>query len=218
MNLSKLRTEARSIFNQTDPNNSQITESQLDTWANEGYRTVVARMGSIPEITYDLTSALGDISISTDVLTLQRAYMLKQPDNKYSPLLIIGPDVLEQSVDKNWLSAEADIPMYLVRKSTFTVRLHPQPNDANLGQSIKLDCISFPTPLSSDEDEPNLPKNLIDIIPHYMAYRALQQMGQDQKSTNEIIFVNTQLKANKEISTRFIGSELSMKWANSDND
>lgn len=211
MTLAELITEARSIINQTDPDNSQITDAQLTIWANESYRNIVSGMESLPETTYSLTSALGDITLSTDILTLLRCYMLKQPDNEYGPLTIIGPDMLE-SIDGGWLSADVDVPRYFVRKSTFTGYLYPQPNTANIGQAIKLTCLAFPTSLSASSDTPDLPKNLQDIMPHYMAYRSCQQMGQDEKATNELILVRSQLKANRQISTKFSGSNNQVMW------
>lgn len=211
MNLSQLITEARSITNQTDPNNSQITDAQLTVWANEAYRTVVSRMETLPETTYALVSALGDIALSTDILTLQRVHMLQQPDNQYKALRIIGPDMLE-NIDRSWLSANTDVPRYFVRKNTFTGYLYPQPNPSNIGQDLQLVTISFPPQLVNANDVPSLPQNLIDIMPHYMAYRAEQQMGNDPKANNELILVNTQLKANREISTKFTGSENLMLW------
>jgi hypothetical protein len=174
-------------------------------------------METIPETTYDFVAAAGDISLSTDILTLQRCYMLKMPDNEYSPLTIIGPDQLEQ-IDPGWLSAEVDVPRYFVRKSTFLGYLYPQPDTANTGQAVKLTCISFPTPLSATSDTPDLPKNLQDIMPHYMAYRAFQQMGNGESATNELILVNTQIKANRQISTKFTGSDNTMKWGGFERD
>lgn len=215
MQLSELITEARSLINQTDSNNSQITNTQLTTWANEGYRAIVARIGELPETEYELTSATGDMSTNTDILTMLRAYMYRPSSGEYEKLTIIGVDKLE-NIDEGWLSADTNIPIYLVRKSTHTVYLYPQPDSDNTSQTIKLFAIAFPTSLSADEDVPDLPKNLQDLIPHYMAWRSLKQMGQEDKANTEIIFFNLQLKAQRQISTKFSGQQNRFQWTGRD--
>lgn len=213
--LADLITEARSLIGQTVAANSQITNTQLTTWSNEAYRTFVARLGAIPETEYSLVAALGNISLSANMLTPLRAYIYNASTTKYEKLLIIGPDQLE-NIDPGWLSADTGSPSYFVRRSTFTAYLYPQPDSNYLAQDIKFYTIAFPTELSADSDTPDLPKNLIDLIPHYMAWRAFQQMQQTDKAIDKLIFINTQLKAQAQISTKFSGQQNRMMWTGRD--
>lgn len=208
-----LRTETRSLINQTDESNSQITSPQILIWLNEAYRAFVAELAAIPETGYDLTAATGDISLNSNILTLLSAHICRVGSSDYEEMAIIGMDKLN-SVNPGYLSADAGIPSYFVRKSTFTAWLYPQPDTANVGQTIKIRTIAFPTELSSDSDTPDLPKNLIDLMPYWAAYRAFSQMGMSEKATEKLIFVRTQLKAQKQISTKFSGQSNSFMWGN----
>lgn len=212
MTLSDMITQARSMINQTDSANSQITNSQLTTWANEAYRTIITRIGAIPETSYDLTSATGDMTVNSNVQKPLRAYMYRPDSAEYERLEIIGIDMLDY-IDASWLSADTGTPNYFVRKSTFTYYLYPQPDSDNTSQTIKFHAISFPTDLSSDSDVPDLPKNLQDLFPYFMAYRAFAQMGQEEQSVGKLIFFNTQMKADRQSSAKFSGQRNSMKWS-----
>ena len=212
MQLSEIITQARSLINQTDALNSQITNSQLIGWANEAYRAIITRLGAIPEETFTLSSAVGDISLDADILNLLRCRCYNPDNSTYEPLEIISMDTLD-NIDSGWASADTGTPKYFVRKNTFTGYLYPQPDTAHIGQVLSLDAIAFPTELSADSDTPSfLPKNLHDLIPHFMAWRGWSQMGQPDRATNEIIYFNTQMKADRQISSKFSGQQNQWRW------
>ncbi len=201
MTLSELITDARSLFNQTDSSNSQITDSQLTIWANMAYRKIMAKLHNIPRQENDLTAATGDMSIDSDTLTIEEAYILDPDTSEYCKLEIVDISYL-QHISESWLTDDADEPRYFARKDTFTYYLYPQPDSDWVGQNIKTFGKEFPADMSSDSDTPSkLPKNLQEIIPHYMAYKAWSQLGDTEKQTNEIIFFRSALKDMKQITS-----------------
>lgn len=208
MQLSEMRTEARLIFNEPDADNSHFTNSQLNAWANECDRYALTRLQSIPIKERDYTSG-ATISLNARMLTIDRVYLKEQPQNKFQALIIIDLETLE-TVDPQWPSAEVGVPRYLVRKDTGTALMYPPPDTANTGQTVRTYGMEFPADMSADGDKPSLPINLHDIYPHYMAYRAFQGLGMTDKATVELIFVNSQLKAQLAISTRF--SQQLVQW------
>lgn len=210
--LAEMITETRSLINQTDSTNSQITNSQITGWLNEAYRAIITRLGAIPEETFALSTATGDIALDADILTLLRVRCYNPDNSSYEQLQIIGMDVLD-NLDSGWASADAGTPKYFVRKNTFTGYLYPQPDTVHTSQVLNLDAIAFPANLSADSDTPSfLPRNLHDLMPHFAGWRGLLQMGQNDKAVQEIIYFNTQMKADRQISTKFSGQQNQWRW------
>lgn len=213
MQLSVMRTESRLIFNETDSSNSHFTDTQLTTWSNECYRFILTKLGVIPIKERDYTSA-ATITLNSRMATINEAYMQIQPQNEFTPLEIVDQEFLAH-IDPNWLSAGTDVPRYFVRSDTFQARLFPAPNAANTGQTIRTYGLEFPSDMSSDTDTPTIPLNLHDLFPHFIAYRAFQQLGQVERSTAELIFVNSVLKSQQAISTQFSQSRNRWLWTES---
>ena len=216
MQLSVMRSESRLIFNEPDIDNSHFTEAQLTLWANECYRFIVTRLGGLPIKERDNTySSAGVVTLNASTLTVDSAFFNAQPANKLAQIDIIDLDTLTV-LDPAWASADTGIPIYLIRKDTFTAFLHPPPNTANLSQTLRTYGLEIPTSLASDTDLPILPANLHDLFPHFMAYRAFQQLGNVDRATSELILVNGQIKAQASISLRFSNSRNMWLWHESD--
>lgn len=211
-----MRTECRSIINETDSTNSHFTESQLDIWANEAYRYIQTRLGVIPIKERDYSSS-ATIALNSRTLTVNEAYLNIQPENKLVQLEVVDQDFLNV-IDASWLSAETGVPEYLCRSGTFEARLFPPPNAANTGQTLRTFGLEFKTDMASDTDTPDLPLNMHDLFPHYMAYRAFQQLTLTDKATNELILVNGQLKAQGLITTQFSKGRTRWLWADDNYD
>ena len=92
----------------------------------------------------------------------------------------------------------------MARKGTFAVYLYPQPKTSYVGQNIQLAGVNFPTEITIAANiAPDIPKHVHDWIPHYMAYRAFEQMGNQDRSVSELIMVQGLIKSTKSISTKF---------------
>lgn len=213
--LSQMRQEARSLFSQLDVGNSHITEPQLNIWANEGYRFILTKTKDLPKQENNISVALGDIPVNQNTLTLDHASILNPDTGDYGPLEVIDLSYLNM-IAPGWLSTDVDEPKYIVRKDTFTYYLYPQPKASWLGQNIRTYGMQFPADMSLDPETPNLPSNLHDIIPHFMAYRAFAQLGMHDKAGMELEFFRSQLKSQREISTA--GSQQGGMWRHTETD
>jgi len=201
MTLSELITSARSLFNQTDASNSQITDSQITGWANEAYRYILTKMKDIPKKENDLTAATDDITVSSNTLTIDEAYILNPDTSKYKQLSVIDISFLH-NIDNGWLTEDTGEPEYFVRKDTFSYYLYPQPDTDWVGQTIKTFGMEFPTAMSDTTDSPDkIPINMQQAIPHYIAYKAFSQLNQSDRAANEITFFRSLVKSMLEIST-----------------
>lgn len=202
MTLQEIVTQFRSIINELDANNSHFSDSQAYVLANEAIRFIVTRLEELPISWSTITAALGDITISSDTLLINEAYILNPDTNKKTKLEVTDFGYLKH-ISPTWLSDEASDPKYLVRKGNYAVYLYPQPRTAYIGQSIDLAGVSFPTELSAASDVPVLPKHTHDWIPHYMAFRAFQQLNMADKATSELILVQGLIKSTKNVTTKF---------------
>mgnify|MGYP001559672871 CR=1 FL=1 len=213
--LAQMRTEARSLFSETDINNTHVTEAQLNIWANEGYRFILTKTKDLPKKENNITSATGNIAVSLNTLTLDQASILNPDTSKYQALEVIDLSYLAL-IAPGWISTTADEPKYLVRKNTFAYYLYPQPKTSWEGQNIRTYGMEFPADMSSDSESPDLPANLHDIIPHFMAYRAFAQLSMHDKAGMELEFFRSQLKSQREISTA--GSQQGGMWRQTETD
>jgi hypothetical protein len=202
MALSNIITECRSAISELDANNSHFTDAELTVWINEAIRFIITRLEELPVAFDEITSATGDIDLSTKTLLVNEAYILNPDNSKYEPLKIIDFSGLKY-ISPTWLSDGTDVPAYLARKGTFHVYLYPQPKTTYIGQNIKLAGVDFPVDLSSSTDVPDLPQNVQDWIPHYVAYKAFPRLHEPQKSVDSLILLQGLIKSSKSISTKF---------------
>ena len=202
MTLSEIIIQVRSIINETDSANSHFTDNQLTVWINEAIRYVVTRIEELPITWTDLVAAVGDITISSDTLLINEAYLYNPTTSKYEPLEVVDYSALKHISD-TWLSDDTNQPKYLARKGNFAVYLYPQPTSTFVGQVLKTAGVAFPTELASGSDTPSLPKNMHDLIPHYSAYRAFEQLGMGDKAGSELMLCREAIKSTKHITTKF---------------
>lgn len=207
MQLSTMRSEARLIFGQTDTANTTISESQLTDWANEFYRLACVKLETVPIKNRTYTTPAGaspTVTLNSNTITVDFAKILEQASSQWRKLKII--DIGDLIVlDPDWEHAAVSIPTHFVRMGTFSARLYPGPNTANesIANALETFGLEIPTALSADSDTPDLPSNIHDIFPHYMAAKALYRLGDPARGTAELVYARGTLKDQALISTRF---------------
>lgn len=198
-----MRSESRAIFGQTDSANSTISESQLTTWANEFYRRVAVKLEAIPmkERSYTLSDT---ISLNANTVKVNHCKAYVRPSNEWRELKVIDIDEL-YGIDEDWENADTGEPVYLVRTGTFTAKIHPPLNTANADQadSLKTHGLEHSTALSLDSDIPDLPSNIQDLFPYFMAYKAFLRLSEYDKAAANLRLVQDALKEQKQVSISF---------------
>ena len=213
-----MRTEARTIFGQPDANNSSITNSQLNAWALEFYIRLCVELEVIPldEDVFDISGST--ITLESDSVVLHFAKFKIQPENRWVRLEIKDMDDMF-SRDPDWENATTGKPEWLVRTGTFTMMLYPPPDTANDNQTggLKVYMLDLPasTDLDGDSELPDLPRNLHDLFPYFMAYKAFMALGEYEKGGAQLAIANAGIKNQRHIST--IGSP-SKGWTWGDRD
>lgn len=186
MQLSTMRSESRQLFGQTVAANSNISDSQLNTWANLAYDFIIGKTRDIPITERSYSTPAGSsptITLNASTITVDRAKIYVRPDNFWQELEIIDIDDLMR-LDPDWENADVGVPEKLVRMGTFSIRLYPPPNTSIASQatSLKTYGLERPASLSSDSDLPDLPVLLQNLFPHYMAARAFAFLGDEERS------------------------------------
>lgn len=215
MQLSTMRTEARYIFGQTDSANSDFTDAQLTAWANEFYRAACVRLESVPITSRSYTVAT-PLTLNSNTVKVNQAKMKIQPENQWKELAIKDISDLFRR-DPDWENATTGKPEWLVRTGTFTAILYPPPNAANDAQAsgLKTYGLELPAALAADSDTPDLPANIHDLFPNYIAHKAFQRLMMNDKAVEQLIICNTGLKAQRNVSTQFSDSK-GWTWHDSD--
>lgn len=188
--LSSLREEFRLLIAQTDTSNTNFSPGQIDAWANEGYRLLIAETRDIPitERSYSTPSGSSPtVTLNSNTVSIDKAKIYVRPDNYWKELKVI--DVRELvDIDPDWENADVGEPEYLVRMGTFSARLYPPPNTSIESQSASLKTygLEVPASMSADADYPDVPVILHDAIPHYMAYRAFSYLASNDRAISEL--------------------------------
>lgn len=219
MDLQTMITESRLIIGQPDSANSNFTDAQLTAWANEFQRRASVKLGTLPikERTYDSPStASPTITANAATVRIDRAKFNIQPDGRWEELKIVDIDELF-AMNPNWENETAGKPTHLVKMGTFSYRLYPAPNTANASQTsaIKTYGLEMPTSLSSGTDVPDLPQNIQDLYPHWIAYKAFTRLGDKESAASELILAREGLKDMKSETVNFSKSR-GWRWPGSD--
>ena len=200
--LAQLRSEARYLFGQPDSANSAISESVLTGWANDGVRRVVMALEKYPLVQRDYT--ITDITKDLNALTIkiETARFKQQPLNEFVELTVLPyAEFVRRFPD--YENDDTGIPEYLAEFNLQTVIIYPKVNTANSSQTLRIDAIEQPSPLSADADTPALPETLHDLIPHWMAYRAHSYIGNANDARSELITFNSMVKSERVLTNKF---------------
>jgi hypothetical protein len=217
--LSDLLLDWRQHISQTDTTNTNFTNAQGTIWANDAYRAIVAKLRHLPITLRSYTVASYALTLNSNTVAIDEVHV-KNPDatnadgsNKYEPLEVIDIKTLVE-MDPNYFAATSAIPRYLARNGTFAAILYPPPKASLVALTTPLRTIGLelPTELSSDSDTPDLPGNLHDIIPHWMAYRSFSQLENQPKATEHITLWSSRLKDNKGLATEFSRQLNQFSW------
>ena len=203
MTLADMLLEWRQLIGQPSSSDSNFTDSQGTTWANEFYRYACSRLRSVPitERSYTLaqTITLNAAMLAVDIV---KAYV--RPQGKWEELEVIDLDDLVR-MDPDWENSTAGPPSHLVRTGTFAARIYPTLDSSNLNMATSLKTYGpeNPTSLSATTDIPDLPQNIQDLFPHWMAYKSFRRLGESDRAAEELILAREGLKEQRLLTTQF---------------
>jgi len=215
MDLATIIAEARQIIGQPDYTQSNFQDPQLTTWANEFYRRAAVKLEYLPikERTYTTGTS---IALDPETFRVDRVKMLIKAfvgdSGKWRELVMLDFREL-YDIDPDWENVATGEPEYFVRTGTFTARLHPAPNAFNdaVADGLKTHGLEFPTALSADGDTPDLPGNIQDLFPYFVAYKCFIRLGEKERIGEQFQLWNGALQEMKSPTTR-ISKERGWSW------
>ena len=197
--LSQLRTDARELFGQTDAAKSNISDSRLTVFANDGLAEVYKKLkrAATTVVTTDYTTdSTGLVTLNATTISVRSARYLDGNSSEYYPLELRDFEWLRDNYP-DFENDDTGRPEYLIRNTGHNdVRLYPIPSTTHEGSNkLRVDALEMPTALSADSDTPDIPEILHLAIPHYMAYRAHSYLGNTEASVRELTIFRSSVKS-----------------------
>jgi hypothetical protein len=206
----------------------QYTMNEMISLVNEGIRYIYQQVYQLPRETVTTTVPTSgdiftiDLSSETRVLAVMDAFLQKTDGTgDFYKLEVLDYDTFSRMNEAFQLDTvgfenreryKSD-PKYFVRMDMFTYRLFPQPTEDYMGNQIKLMCRTFPANLTDGSQIPALPGNLIDLLPHYCAYRMYEgKLAKKDLAGLELAIVDNNLARFKTASMNTRGNRISMRW------
>lgn len=172
-NLGQIRALIRAGISQEDTTNTDLTDSQLNGYANIGVRELGALVKKpIDHVSVQAEQGVPAYTLPADTVIMTTAYFGDVSGNgDVQPLRIIPEEELRQ-VAPGWMSqatASQGRPSFAVLIDRLTVLVYPTPSaiESVSGKKIHIGYVYQPAILVSDSDIPDLPIVYHDLISRY---------------------------------------------------
>lgn len=174
--LSSLRTSLRRAISEEDSNNSNFTNTELDSYLNQATLFLGVEM----EWPLQTSTAVGVLdqalySLPDDFVSLVDAYY----DDEHLT-------VLERAdltaLNSSWQDATSGTPGSIYKADNAVIGLYPPPDSANAGLTLQIQYIQVPATLSADADIPDLHVAFQMCLPFYAAFLCESKVGNDKKA------------------------------------
>ena len=171
LTLSDIRTDVRTIVNDSLSTRNRFTNTQLNYWINEGQRLAdVKTRCNQKTYSFDLAAGTTFYQMPDDFIYVERLTRGRLYIQELTPAGLDGRSSM-------WETAGGLPTYYFVNFSSRSqVGFFPFPDTANSTETIKVDYVSYSTTLTSDSQIPfDTYKDLYgfhDLLTYYAAYKA----------------------------------------------
>lgn len=217
--LSAIRTQLRTLMNETDANNSHFTNTELDEYINQA-QTFLAAFIEYPRQfwTQQVTDGTADYLLPSDMVCIITAYFGDTSTaGDIRPLSVISEETLK-SLHPDWLDATTSSkgrPRFLIVKTRTTITLYPRPDtdESASGKKIHLNYVYRPASMSSDSDSPTLPLPYHDLLQFYAAHLAYLRLQIEAMAGKMLGIFSEKVKAIQQEVTRETKQGQRWQWA-----
>jgi hypothetical protein len=176
--LSAIRTLFRAQISQSDSNNSDISDSEANNFANQACR-YAATLAKWPRDHAEWTiegsntpaSSKDTYDLPSDFISVISVKMGSQSTGDVFQLKIMDERELD-SYRPGWMnrtSSDMGKPDVFMLLDRYHFLLSPSPNNDTNGKKVIMTYVYYPATLVNDSDVPDLPLIYHDILPFYMA-------------------------------------------------
>lgn len=208
MTAAQIITRVRQIVQQTNPNNSAVSDATILGWINECTLQLCSIIATLPKVSVTGVTAASAITLSQSLLKLDYA-AISDGTTKF-PLLLMDFNNFVRKYPE-WENQATNKPEILVRMTDTSWMMYPAPDATWSGKAVSLYGSVLPTDLSSTSEEPPLSKVLHHAYPHYCAWLFYLTINNPEKAAAEYATFDGIRKMNMKTATSTQGSLLAFK-------
>ena len=210
MKVRDVIAEIRASVNELEEVNSHFTDTDVITWLNECTLNLLASLGTYPYENTTITSAAGDLVLSSKYLAVETAH-ITNPDNTHRRLETIDFPNFQHKF-KNWLDQQADVPTHLVRKTDSEWFLYPQPNADYLAKDIVIYAKTLPDELTTSTDTLPFSPALHPVYIFFGLWKAYIVLNNNEKAASAYSTFDGLRVKMQGLATNTIGQRKKLHW------
>ena len=209
MTLQDIITETRQIVQQTNPNNSQASDSMITAWANLCTMQLCSSLTTLPKESVTGIVAAEIITLPADFLKLDYVSIVDGQGLHTNSGTI---DFVNFSrITSGWEDQEANKPATLVRMTDTTWMMFPKPDASWVGKAMTIIGTKLPADMSATSDVPALSPVLHPCYAHFCAWKFFLLINNPERASSEYSVFDSIRKMNQQTATNTTGSLQSFK-------
>lgn len=208
MTYNDIIDEVRGLIQETDPNNTHVTNAVMLQWANACTLQLMSLIGTYPKARIPNLVAANTLVLPANTLRLDYA-SITDGTKKTKLVTIDFTNFVRMYPD--WENQPADKPSMLVRMSDTEWMMYPQPSAAYLGKAVTAIGSVLPTPDTDYNAVPPVNISLHTCYPHYVAWKSFLLLNNPERAGQEFQLYDGLRKLNTRTATSTTGSLQSLK-------
>lgn len=202
---SEIITEARGIFQQVDPNNSQVSDTLMLTWIDACTLQLFSILNTLPKESVTGVVAADTITLPSKLLKLDYASILG-PDGKHARLTTTDFCNFVR-LNPGWEDQDSNKPAQLVRLSDTNWMMFPKPDANYIGKAVTLFGTVNPVVAATPISSPQIGLAMHCAYPHYLAWKAWLILNDPIRAQSEFGIYESLRKQNLGTVTNTTGSQ-----------
>ena len=208
MTAQDIITKTRAIVQESDPNNTHKSDSDILSDINACTLALCSSINTLPKVSVAGQVAAATITLPTNLLRMDFASI--SDGTTHFPL-----DTMDfvnfARITPQWENQPTSKPQILVRMTDLNWMMYPNPDASWTGKSLTIIGSVLPTPLTSVNDSPALSVTLHEAYAHYCAWQFFLLLNNPERAGAEYSTFDGLRKQNVGTATSTTGSLLAFK-------
>ena len=201
---SDIISECRGIIQQTDANNSTVSDSLLLSWIDACTLQLFSILNTLPKGAVPGLVAAETLTMPANLLKLDYA-SIQGPAGNHLPLTTIDfVNFCKQNA--GWEDAIAAQPELLVRMDDVTWMMFPKPNTDYIGNAVTVYGTLNPVIAATATSSPQINIVMHSCYPHYLAWKSFLMINDPARAGQEYAAYDSLRKQNQGTATTTTGS------------
>lgn len=197
-------SECRGIIQETDPNNSHVTDALLLTWIDACTLQLFSILNTLPKSNIPGIVAANTITLPNTVLKLDYVSILDQSGNHIT-LTTTDFNTFVRT-NPGWEDNQPSTPSLMIRMDDLNWMLWPKPNTEFVGQPMSIYGTINPITPATTFSSPQISVTMHVAYPHYLAWKAFLVVNDPQRAMTEYRMYDDLRKQNTKTATSTTGA------------